>query len=151
MFLVTDGIEMATVVLWSIDRHTLFRDGYSVLGGWYMLPLNGASYVPEFMPTSEYSDYLVADYHTTPTDCAGAPVGWVLHAGTGPIDLAIVVATIPGGGQTAFVGPVMSYYEYTTTDFLRLTDEEWELTYLSQASRPAWTASYLADTTGPAP
>ena len=87
----------------------------------------------------------VADYHTAPTDCAGNMTGWVLHAGTGPIDLAIITAPAPGGEMAAFVGPVMSYYEYTTTDFQRLTDEEWKTTYLSQATR---TASYLADEAG---
>ena len=48
----------------------------------------------------------------------------------------------------SFAGPVMSYYEITTTDFHRLTDEEWENIYLPQATRPAWTSSFLANESG---
>jgi hypothetical protein len=91
---------------------------------------------------------MVVDYHTAPSDCAGNPVGWVLHAGTGQADLVIVTAPTADGKVTAFVGPVMSYYEYTTTDFKRLTDEEWRYTYLSKATRPEWVSSYLANSQG---
>jgi hypothetical protein len=93
-------------------------------------------------------EYVVADYHTTPTDCAGNLLGAIMHAGTGLIDLAIVTAQAPDAEIAAFVGPVMSYYEYTSADFQRLTDEQWKTTYLSRATRPAWTASYLADESG---
>jgi len=117
------------------------------MDGWYLKLLHGPSYIPEPLE-GPFSDYLVVDYHTTPTDCGGGLVGWVLHAGTGPVDLAIVTATLPDLNTVAFVGPVMSYYEYTTTDFQRLTDEEWENTYLSLATRPDWTNSYLADGSG---
>jgi len=142
-----DGIPLAQDEV-NFMLETLYRGSYGVLKGWYMLLLNGADYRPMNSPTSNYSDYLVADYHTTPTDCAGSPLGWVLHAGTGPIDLAIVVAPVPDAGQTAFVGPVMSYYEYTASDFQRLTDEEWDNSYLWQATRPTWTSSYLANEAG---
>jgi len=93
-------------------------------------------------------DYLVADYHTAPTNEAGEMVGWVKHAGTGPIDLAIVIANLPNGNKTAFVGPVMSYFEYTTEGFLRLTDEEWKASYLESAARPSFVNLYLADENG---
>ena len=75
-------------------------------------------------------------------------MGWVSHAGTGPVDMAVVTATLPDFNTVAFVGPVMSYYEYTTTGFQRLTDEEWETAYLSQATRPAWTSLFLANESG---
>ena len=42
----------------------------------------------------------------------------------------------------------MSYYEYTTEDFLRLTDQEWDDEYLQSALRPEWVNIYLADSTG---
>ncbi|PJA95331.1 MAG: hypothetical protein CO129_12385 [Ignavibacteriales bacterium CG_4_9_14_3_um_filter_34_10] len=93
-------------------------------------------------------DYLVADYHTAPTDESGAMVGWVKHAGTGPIDVAIVITNLPNGNKTAFVGPVMSYFEYTTEGFLRLTDEEWKASYLESAARPSFVNLYLADGNG---
>ncbi|MDX1701939.1 MAG: DUF3160 domain-containing protein, partial [Melioribacteraceae bacterium] len=95
------------------------------------------------------SDYIVADYHTAPTDESGAFVGWVKHAGTGPIDLAIIIAKNSDNQDVAYVGPVSSYYEYTTTNFKRLTDNEWKETHLTQnGTRPNWTNIYLANING---
>jgi hypothetical protein len=94
------------------------------------------------------SDHLVADMHTVPTDCYGNIMGWVKHVGTGPINLGVFVAPWNDGVQTAFIGPVMSYYEYTTSNFLRLTDQEWKDQYLQSALRPEWVNIYLADSTG---
>jgi len=92
---------------------------------------------------------VVADVHTAPTDSLGNPVGWVFHVGTGPINMAVVIATPPGGVPTAFVGPVMSYYEHLSTNFQRLTDEEWQTMYnVSPSLRPSWVNIYLADTNG---
>lgn len=94
-------------------------------------------------------NFVVADVHTAPTDSVGNPVGWVLHGGTGPINLAVIVADLPGGKTTAFIGPVMSYYECVTTNFKRLTDEEWDTTYaVASSSRPDFVQLYLADSTG---
>ena len=50
--------------------------------------------------------------------------------------------------HTAFVGPCFSYYEYVTTNFLRLTDQEWKNQYLHSALRPSWVNIYLADNSG---
>jgi hypothetical protein len=94
------------------------------------------------------SDHLVADIHTTPYNCNGVTVGWVKHVGTGPINLGVFVAPWNDGVETAFIGPVMSYYEYTTTNFLRLTDQQWNNQYLQSALRPEWVNIYLADSTG---
>ncbi|MDE3058194.1 MAG: DUF3160 domain-containing protein [Bacteroidota bacterium] len=94
-------------------------------------------------------NFVVADVHTAPTDESGNPVGWVLHGGTGPINLAVVVADLPSGKTTAFIGPVMSYYECVTTNFKRLTDEEWQTAYsVAPSSRPDFVLLYLADSTG---
>jgi len=94
-------------------------------------------------------DYLVADYHTAPTDEFGGIVGWIKHAGTGPIDLAVIIAKTPDNNDVAFVGPVSSYYEYTSTNFYRLTDDEWKESYLVQkGARPNWVNIYLADYEG---
>jgi hypothetical protein len=93
-------------------------------------------------------DYLVADYHTAPTNEAGVFVGWVAHSGTGPVEMAILNAVLPSGKNVAFIGPVSSYFEYTTTNFLRLTDEEWKESYLDKALRPEWTNIYLTDSEG---
>ena len=93
-------------------------------------------------------DFLVADYHTTPTDCSGEPLGWISHAGTGMVDMLISIAKTPDNQLCAYVGPVMSYHEYVSTNFLRLTDEEWAQTYLYESMRPEWVWNYLADTNG---
>ena len=93
-------------------------------------------------------DYVVVDYHTSPADEGGNIVGWVTHAGTGPVDMAIVSAKNQNGEQTVFVGPVLSYYELTTTQFTRLNDDEWADEYLQTANRPDWVNLYLANTEG---
>ncbi len=129
----------------TFNKQMLYKDSYGTLEGWYIVLLYG---YPIATQTDAFADYLVADYHTTPTDCAGNTIGAVLHAGTGPVDLAIITAKAPDAQTAAFVGPVMSYYEYTTSDFQRLTDEEWETTYILQATRPVWTSSFLANEAG---
>ena len=91
----------------------------------------------------------IADIHTAPTDADGNPVGWVLHAGTGPLNLAVVVADLPDGTTTAFIGPVLSYYEYLATNFTRLTDQEWASMYnVAPSLRPSFVNLYLADSAG---
>jgi len=124
-----------------------------------MLNMNGGGCVPT--PDGWYfrlfylgadplrQDYLVADVHTCPADAGGQTVGWVLHVGTGPVNLAVVTAPSAGGGPAAYVGPVMSYREHVTNNFLRLTDAQWSTSYaLYGSSRPSWVNLYLADSTG---
>jgi hypothetical protein len=91
---------------------------------------------------------VVADYHTVPGDCVGNLLGWVSHAGTGSPDMMIAVANLANGLPCAFMGPVASYHEYKTSNFLRLTDSEWEASYLDQSLRPEWVHGYLADRSG---
>ncbi|MCB0749786.1 MAG: DUF3160 domain-containing protein, partial [Ignavibacteriae bacterium] len=75
--------------------------------------------------------------------------GWVKHAGTGPIDLAVIVAKNSANEYISYVGPVASYYEYTSTNFYRLTDDEWKENYLvKESSRPNWVNIYLANNDG---
>jgi hypothetical protein len=93
-------------------------------------------------------DHIVADIHTTPSDCEGAMYGWIKHVGTGRVDMGVFIAEIPGGDDCAFIGPMLSYHDYTTSDWLRLTDEEWRNEYLYSATRPDWVNVYLADTLG---
>ena len=98
-------------------------------------------------------DMVVADVHTQPTDEGGAPVGHVMHVGTGPLNQAVVVAGLPHrSDQVAFVGPVMSYYEHVTLGFDRLTDEEWRTVHAQPpSSRPAFANLYLASQEGSFP
>jgi hypothetical protein len=114
----------------------------TVSNGWYTDRLTYQNWF------SSRVDHVVADFHTSPADEFGSIVGWVKHAGTGPVNQCVVVADLPGVGNVAFAGPVSSYYEYTTTNFLRLTDEEWEQTYLANSLRPDWVNIYLANNAG---
>ncbi|MBI5326560.1 MAG: DUF3160 domain-containing protein [Ignavibacteriae bacterium] len=90
-------------------------------------------------------DYIVADVHTSGE-------GKIMHIGTGPINLAVVIATGFDQKPTAFVGPVMSYYEYITNNFDRLTDERWKSTFFKNSDitplRHEIVNLYLADTSG---
>lgn len=96
----------------------------------------------------EEINLVVADYHTTPTDCGGGSLGWVSHAGTGLPDMSIVVAPLANGELCAFSGPVASYHEYKTSNFVRLTDSVWVREYLDLSFRPDWVYNYLADVRG---
>jgi hypothetical protein len=115
--------------------------------GWYPRLFYGHAFVPR--DSERKTDFLVADVHTAPTDEDGNPVGWVLHVGTGPVDLAVVVAETPAGLHCAFVGPVLNYYEHVAVNFKRLTDEEWETMYdVAPTLRPGFVNIYLANTDG---
>lgn len=115
--------------------------------GWYAL-LYYDDFEYENFKGLMNSDYLVADIHTTPTDCAGMQGGWISHVGTGNINLGVFITEDPDGITTAYVGPMMSYHEYRTENFLRLTDDDWKAEYLNLSLRPDWVNIYLADSTG---
>ena len=136
-----DGIQFTDSENSFLKR--VLTDSYGGCGvvfydGWY----------PKLFYDKFNEDFLVADYHTAPTDEMGSMVGWVAHAGTGKIDLTIMNTVLPNGKNVAFVGPVYSYHEYTSSRFLRLTDSEWEESYLELSTRPEWTKIYLADSDG---
>jgi len=148
--------EMLTIEEITFLQNMIYEDGSGGSGtppylGWYpRLFYNDFFYSGNSMTNEGLmdSDHLVADMHTVPTDCFGNIMGWVKHVGTGPINLGVFIAPWNDGVETAFIGPVMSYYEYTTEDFLRLTDQEWNNQYLQSALRPEWVNIYLADSTG---
>lgn len=113
------------------------------IDGWYTtLYFGGAD-------QSVIPDLVVADIHTAPTDGSGNDVGWVMHAGTGPLDMAFLTAEVAGVGPVSFVGPVMSYYEHVSTNYLRLSDEAWQTAYAAEPSfRPDNVNLYLANGEG---
>jgi hypothetical protein len=74
----------------------------------------------------------VADVHTDPNSHT------VLEEGTGSATFA-VVAIDNQRDRAVYVGPVSSYYEFTSPE--RLTDEGWERRIRTQP-RPAWTAAW---------
>ena len=127
--------------------------GDGSVDGWYPKLMYGHNYNPGALTIYDVAngsnkEYVVVDYHTTPTDCFGTPKGFVLHSGTGPVDMAVLMSDSPNGEVVAYTGPVMSHYEYVTTNFLRLDDDQWEMDYLQRAQKPNWTNIYTADTSG---
>ncbi len=69
----------------------------------------------------------------------------VLHVGTGPL-YPIWIVIEEGPYADSYMGLVMSYYEFKTDDFHRMTDEEWVETINAgqhHQYQPAWTNSFL--------
>ncbi|MBN1133152.1 MAG: DUF3160 domain-containing protein [Bacteroidales bacterium] len=100
-------------------------------------------------------DFTVADVHTEPTDQFGNPVGHVLHVGNGLINQGVYFAPSPVNPSVlmAFIGPVSTFHYEVTSDFERLTDEEWEAKFVftdpsEHPPRPDWIAEYSADNGG---
>lgn len=85
--------------------------------GWYVRLFYDAETVKKTDPT-------IADVHTQPADEGGAVVGKVLHVATG-IPRLLVMTAETCVGPRAYVGLVSSYYEKVTTNFERLTDQQW--------------------------
>lgn len=102
------------------------------------------------------TDFTVADVHTQPTDLSGAVVGNVLHVGNGTINMGVFLTDSPcnPGQAMAFVGPVSSFHQEITSNFRRLTDQEWEENFWtgsgSTPERPDWVSAYLLNETGKA-
>jgi hypothetical protein len=92
-------------------------------------------------------DPTIADVHTQPADASGAPVGYVLHVGTGYPRMMVVTVDACGGGLKAYAGVVFAYHEEITSNFERLTDEDWAGRFTGGGARPAdvpWLAPVLA-------
>ena len=111
-------------------------------GGWYQRLF--------FNREINEANFVVADVHTAPTDAAGNPVGWVLHVGTGSVNMGFAIAPSQQGGLIVYTGAMMSYYEHVTTNFKRMTDKEWEKSIWPSVPypRPDWVNLYLADING---
>jgi hypothetical protein len=141
--------ELSATSLSNDEKQFLQHMLYNVSGGCAPTP-DGWYYDLHYMSNDfEVKDFIVADVHTCPTDDSGAMVGWVLHVGTGPVDMAVVAATTVDGGTAAYIGPVGSYGEHVTSNFLRLTDDQWSKSYaLDGSCRPTFVNLYMADTTG---
>lgn len=141
--------EMFTQQEISFLQRMIYETGNSsgpAYDGWYpLLFYQDDGYMDKGLMQS---DHIVADIHTTPSDCVGNQGGWISHVGTGPVNIGVFITPWVDGQLTAFAGPVMSYYEYRTENFLRLTDDEWSNSYLQSALRPDWVNLYLADSTG---
>jgi hypothetical protein len=101
--------------------------GYTQYSGWFPTLFYGGS--PDaWEPT-------IADVHTSGTT--------VLEVGVGDANF-LVVAIDNAGDRAAYVGPVYSYYEFTSPE--RLTDEAWQqrIGAGQLPERPAWVQSFQA-------
>lgn len=109
-------------------------------------------YIKLLFPSDGDNDYTMVDVHTQPTDEIGNLVGKVLHTSVGKVNLGVFFANSPSAANQpmAYIGPVSSYYQDTTSDFKRLTDEEWKDSVKAGKVplRPDWTFCYLADKDG---
>ncbi|OGU71074.1 MAG: hypothetical protein A2V93_03700 [Ignavibacteria bacterium RBG_16_34_14] len=142
-----NGIPLSSDEINFLKRMIFEQGGCSTnYDGWYT-----KLFYNDYMYTYDgllKKNHIVADIHTVPTDCGGMVGGWIPHVGTGPVNLGVWITELAGGQLTAFIGPVLSYYEYTTLGFERLTDTEWDETYLYLSLRPDWVNIYLADSSG---
>jgi hypothetical protein len=136
----SDEVEFLSSVLDSVENSC----GLWV-SGWY-----GQLYYDGSKMTDH--DFLVADVHTQPTDQIGNTVGKVLHVGVGKVNLGVFLTESPSDefNPTAYVGPVMSYYEKIEEDFKRLTDQEWSTIVINNnlPQRPDWQNVFIADSAG---
>jgi len=136
-----EGIELSDDEILFLQEmmHEDFVGCVTEITGWYKdLFFNGEVDLLK-------EDFIVADVHTSPFNEQGVIVGWVKHIGTGPLNLATIVTELADGQNYVFVGPVMSYYEHTSINFKRLTDEEWVQTFEVDpiALRPEFTESFV--------
>jgi len=149
--------KLSSISQKEIDNDTLSSDEISYLKGMlryqttqYGNPYDGWYYNLFYDAVNKFfvQNCIVADIHTSATDASGNPVGWVKHVGTGKINLGVFVVKYPNDASIAYVGPLYSYYDYTTSNFLRLTDDQWLNTYQALSMRPDWVNLYLADAQG---
>lgn len=114
--------------------------------GWYnrLMYLEMNSY-----EHAKKSKSVIADIFTQPFDESANEVGKVMHIGTGPFTMAVIVVRDKNGCEQAYSGPVYSYREYMTSGYKRLTDEEWRSTVsLETMPAPSWTNLYMAGAKG---
>ena len=94
-------------------------------------------------------DALAADVHTAPTDEAGNKFGWVSHVGLGNVEMAIINPELPDDNRQLSLVTVYRFHELVTTNFQRLSDEEWKTIYAqSPPPRPSFGIYYLANKFG---
>jgi hypothetical protein len=109
--------EQMAFINQAVTVQPLGCDGPEIADGWYGQLFFDPESGPEYDPT-------IADVHTQPTDEGGAPVGRVLHVGTGRPRLMVLTAETCNGPR-AYAGLVSSYYEHVTENYDRLTDKRW--------------------------
>jgi len=145
------GAALAPAYLDFINQ-AVKRSGVQVCGGppaydgWYTGLFYPTGFQGQAGFTAETFDPTIADVHTEPTDETGAPVGNVLHVGTGFARL-MVLTVESCGGPRAYAGLASSYHEVTTTGFKRLTDDDWATqvnVHGAGVTNPVWVQPILS-------
>lgn len=139
----------------------VFDPNFRKYSGWYP-KLYFDTIIDESYLMEEMNEMIVTSYHTTPANEHEEIVGWVHHAGTGPINLATVVTNNFEGRNTVFCGPVSSFYTFRSNDFERKINIQWSAqflhplqnrtldTYEMFCSLPEYSKYYLANREGEA-
>lgn len=94
---------------------------------------------------SEYGDGIKEEAALVADICTNSYTRKVLHEGVGRLNPIVIVYEEPDGTSRAGIGYVMSYYEFTTEDFNRISDSEWKewVENDSLPPRPSWADSFL--------
>ncbi len=130
--------------------------GQDVFTGWISELVYGMYFSKKYF-IEKYKDpqMTVADIHTSPSDEGGNIVGWVKHIATGAVNLSSVVTENEEGKKTIYSGPVYSFFDFTTSDFYRLNDDEWVEKYSEELGnsfdniqKPIVSQCYTTDSEG---
>ncbi len=111
--------------------------------GWYakLFPWYSERNLLDYNQTNPY---VVAQIHTNPNTQFILPPG-VLHVGTGPVATIMMIADTDEG-QTIYVGPGLTYYEFIEEGYppQRLSNREWSQRLLGESppAPPSWTQSF---------
>ncbi len=134
-----DGVAFTTAQMAFINQAVIVHNGCGSpvdAEGWFSRLYFNRAKGAEWDPT-------IADVHTQPTDANGAPVGKVMHVGTGGPRL-MVVSVPTCTGVNAYAGLVSSYFEEITENFERLNDEEWQQQIsTARPADPTWMRSLI--------
>jgi hypothetical protein len=111
--------------------------------GWYgqLFPWYSERNLLDYNQTNPY---VVAQVHTNPNTQFLLPPG-VLHVGTGQVATIMLIADTDEG-QTIYVGPGLTYYEFIEEGFppQRLSNREWSRRLLGESppAPPSWTQTF---------
>lgn len=112
------------------------KTGYGTVrwDGWYPR-LTGVDLAGKFMT-------VVADIHSDPPDVTNNNQWQILHVGTSPFELGVVLVDCGKKEPCSYLGPISSFRE--SVDSARLTDKDWFFMHVrgEAPKAPEWTRSF---------